>query len=58
LEVNTTFVPGRDQQERTVWTLLGEGSAPPMSEKDDPAIVGIAAPIASKGEGTYKTLNK
>jgi hypothetical protein len=39
-------------------TLLGEGSAPPMTNEDDPAAMGIAAPMASKGEGTYKTSNK
>jgi hypothetical protein len=38
--------------------LLREGPAPPTFDKDDSTVASIAAPMAGKGKGTYKTLNK
>jgi hypothetical protein len=38
--------------------LLDGGSAPPMSNKDDPTVVDAAAPVVGEGKGTYKTLGK
>jgi hypothetical protein len=37
---------------------LREGPAPPTFDEDDPTVASIAAPMAGKGKGTYKTLNK
>jgi hypothetical protein len=44
--------------EHNMWTLLDRGSAPPLSDEDDPAIVDTAAPAGGKGDGTYKTPSK
>jgi hypothetical protein len=40
------------------WALFDKGSAPPVPDEDGPAIMDVAAPVASEDDRTYETSSK